>query len=93
MNKRCRKRRAMHPKAAARWLKTTAAASYANVSPSTMEKLRLTGRGPAYSKLGRLVVYDIAELDRWIEARRCTSTSTPTLPMTGGARSTHQPRS
>src|SRR5215472_18956765 len=83
MNKRRRKRRATHPKATARWLKTTAAAGYANVSPSTMEKLRLTGRGPVYSKLGRLVVYDIAELDRWIEGRQCTSTSTPTLPMTG----------
>jgi hypothetical protein len=83
MNKRQRKRRAAPAKVAVRWLTTPEAAAYANLSRSTLEKLRCLGGGPAYSKPGRIVVYDIALLDRFIEARRCASTSSPSPPMTG----------
>jgi predicted DNA-binding transcriptional regulator AlpA len=45
---------------------------------STLEKLRLTGDGPRYSKLGkRTVVYDEGDLDEYAAARRRRSTSDP----------------
>jgi predicted DNA-binding transcriptional regulator AlpA len=93
MNKRRQKRRAAPPKVAVRWLRTPAAAAYAGLSRSTLEKLRWLDRGPVYARLGRVAVYDIAELDRWIEARRCTSISAPSLPMTGqGSKAQHRQR-
>lgn len=33
-----------------------------NISPSTLQKWRVQGKGPAYYKLGRLVRYGIAEI-------------------------------
>jgi excisionase family DNA binding protein len=40
-------------------------AAYLNLSKSTLNKLRLSGNGPAYLKLGRRVLYDRADVDRW----------------------------
>lgn len=45
------------------------------LSISTLAKMRLSGEGPTYSKLGRRVVYRPADLDIWIEANRFRSTS------------------
>ena len=39
-------------------LRTEGAAHYVGLTVSTLEKLRLTGGGPEYIKLGRTVVYD-----------------------------------
>lgn len=58
-----------------RRLRTREAAAYVGLSPSTLEKLRLTGTGPLYSKLGKVVVYDPIDLDAWADARKRTSTS------------------
>ena len=58
-----------------RWLRVRAAAAHLNVGVGTMNKLRIYGGGPAYSKLGAIVVYDIADLDRWAEERKVRSTS------------------
>ena len=58
-----------------RRLRTSDAAAYCGCSKSTLEKLRLTGGGPAFIKLGRTVVYDTADLDAWLSARRRLSTS------------------
>ena len=60
-----------------RLLNTLEAAAYCGSSASTFEKLRLTGGGPVYSKIGRRVVYRLADLDAWVDARRRTSTSDP----------------
>ena len=57
------------------YLRTTAAASYIGLRKSTMEKLRLTGGGAVFSKLGRTVVYSRADLDAWVASRRRQSTS------------------
>lgn len=46
------------------------AASYVGLSKSTLDKLRCYGTGPRYSKLGRAVVYDTADLDGWMTAHR-----------------------
>jgi predicted DNA-binding transcriptional regulator AlpA len=56
-------------------LNAPAAAAYCGSSASTLAKLRLYGGGPSYVKLGRRVVYDPADLDRWLASHRRTSTS------------------
>lgn len=58
-----------------RILRTPDAASYVGLAASTLEKARLTGWGPRYVKLGRIVGYDVQDLDRWLEARKRGSTS------------------
>lgn len=60
---------------AQRMLRTNEAAEYCGSSPSTFEKLRLTGGGPIYSKIGRRVVYRVEDLDAWLAANRRRSTS------------------
>jgi predicted DNA-binding transcriptional regulator AlpA len=51
------------------------AAAYCGSTASTFAKLRLYGGGPHYVKLGRRVVYDPADLDRWLALNRRSSTS------------------
>ena len=58
-----------------RLLSTHEAASYCGASASTFEKLRLSGGGPVFLKISRRVVYDPADLDIWLMARRRRSTS------------------
>lgn len=58
-----------------RMLSTPDAANYCGSTASTFEKFRLTGAGPIYSKLGKRVVYSIADLDAWIASNRRRSTS------------------
>jgi predicted DNA-binding transcriptional regulator AlpA len=63
----------MHPQ---QRLRTPEAATYVGLSPSTLQKLRLTGNGPAYHKAGpKIVVYSVEDLDAWLRGRRHTSTS------------------
>lgn len=38
---------------------------YLSLSKSWLDKKRLSGGGPPYLKLGRRVVYDVADLDAW----------------------------
>ncbi len=45
------------------------------LSVSTLAKMRLSGAGPAYSKLGRRVVYKPEDIESWIAANRFRSTS------------------
>ena len=61
-----------------RILKTHDAAEYCGSSASTFEKLRLTGGGAVYSKIGRRVVYCTEDLDAWLASRRRRSTSDTT---------------
>jgi predicted DNA-binding transcriptional regulator AlpA len=56
-------------------LRTPAAADYLGYSESTLEKKRLTGDGPPFIRLGRAIVYDTRDLDRWLGERRTHSTS------------------
>lgn len=58
-----------------RMLRTEDAANYTGLSASTLTKLRLTGGGPEYIKLGKVVVYDLADLDAWLSSKRRRSTS------------------
>ena len=56
-------------------LRQAAAAEYLGVKPRTLEKWRRVGGGPPFFKLGRVVVYDLSELEAWLAARKRTSTS------------------
>ena len=60
---------------AKRYISSAEAAEYLNVSQSMLAKRRLSGDGPRYSKLGKRVVYEIADLDVWIADRKHRSTS------------------
>jgi hypothetical protein len=44
-------------------------------STRTLERLRLTGRGPRYIKTTRRVLYRESDLDAWLTARSVRSTS------------------
>jgi len=59
----------------ARRLASAEAAQYLGISASTLSKRRVFGGGPRYLKLGRRVVYDVRDLDKWLEAHRRASTS------------------
>jgi predicted DNA-binding transcriptional regulator AlpA len=70
------KHKAGAPPAAARRIKTPEAAAYIGSAEATLNKDRLTGRlGIPFIKIGRAVVYDTTELDRWLESRKRVSTS------------------
>jgi len=58
-------------------LVTQQAADHCGCSVSHLNKLRVLGGGPVYLKLGRKVLYDIRDLDAWLEKSRRTSTSQP----------------
>ena len=42
---------------------------------SSWQKDRLTGRGPRFVRLGRLVRYRRSDLEQWLDAQTRTSTS------------------
>lgn len=50
------------------FLKTPDAAAYLGLSPRTLEYWRFDGKGPRYSRLGRAVVYAVADLDEFARA-------------------------
>lgn len=61
---------------APRKLSTPEAARHLGIGKSTLDKLRMTGDGPPFLKLGpRRVVYDLADLESWAADRRRVSTS------------------
>jgi hypothetical protein len=68
------------PRASRRWLRTRAAAEHLGIGVGTLNKLRTYGGGPHYAKLGRVVVYDPDELDRWAAARTIGSTKDRVWP-------------
>ena len=57
-------------------MRTPEASRYLGISESTLNKTRLTGNGPPFVKVTpRAVAYRKADLDAWLEARLCQSTS------------------
>lgn len=50
-------------------LTTEEAADYLTVTAAVLRRWRLLGDGPPYVKLGSLVRYDRAKLDRWIDGQ------------------------
>jgi hypothetical protein len=58
-----------------RLLSTFEAAERLSVSASYLNKLRVTGGGPPFVKIGARVAYDPADLAAWLEAQKRRSTS------------------
>ena len=56
-------------------LNTEAAAAHVGLAASTLTKMRVSGAGPAFIKLGHRVVYRKDDLNDWLDANRRTSTS------------------
>jgi hypothetical protein len=52
-----------------------AVADFIGLSERTMERLRLDGRGPAFYKFGRRVMYRWRDVLAWADGQRRTSTS------------------
>jgi predicted DNA-binding transcriptional regulator AlpA len=51
------------------------AAKMLGLAASTLAKLRLSGNGPSYCKLGRRVVYRKKDLEAWLQSRLAQNTS------------------
>jgi len=65
------------PRTAPRYLSNDEAADFLKLSPRTLEKQRVVGGGPKFRKFGRRVVYALADLETWADARACDTTSDP----------------
>ena len=57
------------------YLRTKPAAKRCGSTESTFEKLRVTGGGPLFIKMGKTVVYAVEDLDVWMAERRFHSTA------------------
>ena len=57
-----------------RW-NTTRAAQYLDMPTATLTYWRAQGTGPTWYKLGRRVMYDRADLDRFVEESKRASTA------------------
>jgi predicted DNA-binding transcriptional regulator AlpA len=58
------------------FLQTPEAAARLGFAASTLEKMRLTGKGPPYLRLSpRRIVYDADKLDSWARSLEVRSTS------------------
>lgn len=53
-----------------RYLTSVEVAELCRTSPETVRYWRHIGRGPASFKLGRKVLYDLADVEAWIAAAR-----------------------
>ena len=58
-----------------RLLTVVETAAYVSLSASTLNRLRVSGGGPRYAKLAGKVLYDVRDLDQWIEGSKRGSTS------------------
>jgi excisionase family DNA binding protein len=51
------------------------AADYIRCGVSTLNKLRVKGGGPRYIKIGGKILYDDADIDKWLDDHKRGSTS------------------
>lgn len=56
-------------------LRPEGASHFTGLAVATLAKLRLTGDGPKFIKVGRVVVYDPNDLLAWLHGNRRNSTS------------------
>ena len=57
------------------YIHVQAAATLTGISSSFLNKLRVEGGGPSYIKVGRRVLYDVADLEHWLTTKRRNNTS------------------
>ncbi len=53
------------------------AAEYLRLSHKTLARWAWAGKGPAFIKAGGKVLYDVADLNAWLDGQRRRSTSDP----------------
>lgn len=58
------------------WFNTKETSEYLGVAKATLDSMRTRGGGPTFKKFGRLVRYEKAALDAWIDSRPTGSTTT-----------------
>ena len=51
------------------------AADYVRLAKSTLDHMRTAGKGPRFIKLGRKILYDSRDLDKWFDDNRRSSTA------------------
>lgn len=51
------------------------AAEIGYFSTSYMNKMRITGEGPAFIKIGKSIRYRVGDVRAWLESKRVTSTA------------------
>ncbi|MXY39294.1 MAG: helix-turn-helix domain-containing protein [Rhodospirillaceae bacterium] len=68
------------------YLNTKQAAAHLNMRPKTLARYRVSGGGPVYHLLGRLVRYLREDLDRWAQSRPRKSTSDDGTALSGPKR-------
>ena len=61
----------------ARYLTNDEAAAFLRLSPRTLEKQRVIGGGPRFRKFVRRVMYAVADLEAWADARSFEATFDP----------------
>ena len=59
------------------FLRTEEAARFVGLSWRTLEKHRVYGTGPKFSKIGGRIVYAVSDLREWVERGSKRSTSDP----------------
>jgi excisionase family DNA binding protein len=59
----------------AKVLRTRDAAEYVGIGESTLTNLRVSGGGPRFIKLGKTVLYDVRDLDKWMNANKFKTTA------------------
>ncbi len=64
-----------HSNTEPRWLTPKQAEGFTSIPFRSLERLRLTGGGPIYSKVGRLIRYSTEDLEAWMRRDRRSSTS------------------
>lgn len=57
-----------------RYLSTKEAAEILRTTPGQLANLRLRGEGPPYIKLQRKCLYDVRDVEGWLECRRIRTT-------------------
>jgi hypothetical protein len=57
------------------FVRTDELARLSGLSASFWHKLRMTNRGPKYTKAGAAVLYPVDELDRWFASNTVANTS------------------
>ena len=56
-------------------LRAEQVAAFTGLSASYLAKLRCTGEGPPFKKIGRAVIYRQSDVEDWLESHSRTSTS------------------
>jgi predicted site-specific integrase-resolvase len=57
-----------------RRLDSSEAADFLGVLPATLANWRYAGRSPAFYRVGGKIIYDLKELEQWLEERRSVPT-------------------